>query len=228
MSGTVSISDIVVCIRAIWKKKWIVVVTVLIGFLLGLILKGGSSKDEYSTYTTIYSSTYGSYTESMAGVDAMLSYANVIMSNKVCERAITMLDTYELDVETLQEVLSVDYDSEISPIITITVTTNEEQECIDIANAVASAFIIEMQNITGERNVQVLDEAKSAEISSSALKQIAVMCLVLMMLSGVVTCGVIFVYEFFQTRLRTVSQISEMVDVKIIGIIPVYDRNAVK
>ena len=224
MRGTVSISDIIVCIRAIWKKKWMVIVAMIVGLLLGILIQADNKNDTYRATTTIYSSTYKSYTESMVGTSTMMSYASVIKSNKVCERALTMLERYSLDVESVLDMMEVSYDSEVSPIITITVTSEDGQKCVDVANAVASAFVIEMQGITSEQNVQVLDEAKGFELVRTAPVQLILMCGIMMILAGGAVAGCIFVYEFFQTRLRTVEQISEIVDVKVIGIIPEYSK----
>ncbi|MCR5756236.1 MAG: hypothetical protein K6G30_15665 [Acetatifactor sp.] len=219
MNEIVSFEDLYICFREMWRKKYMIVVAGVVGAIVGAIMSIGVKADEYQAVTTVYGSSYNSFVESDAVRGAVLDYATVVRSSSVVRRALNSINKLDLSVKDALEMFTVDYNSEDSPIVTITVTGNDKQFVGNFANALASSFIVEMQNITGLGKATVLDEAE-AEVSSSEIKQIAIQIIVFSFAFAALTGLVVFLYEFFQKKIRTVTQMEEMAGIKIIGVIP--------
>lgn len=223
MNEIVSFEDLYICFREMWRKKYMIVVAGIVGIIVGAIMSIGVKTDEYQAVTTVYGSSYNSALETDALRGVVLDYATVVQSSSVVIRALNSINKYDLTVKDALEMFTVDYDSEVSPIVTITVTGNDEQFVEDFANALASSFIVEMKNITGLGEARVLDKAE-AEVSSSEIKQIAIQIIIFSFAFAALTGLAVFLYEYFQKKIRTVTQMEEMAGIKIIGVIPMDEK----
>lgn len=225
------IENALVALREIWKKKVLVVLITFAGFLIALLLVNvlGNSIKYYSS-ATLFSAAYGSYSDTNEGVAIMNRYSDLIGSSRVCSRAAQALIKYNITVEELQEMVeeemiqvtgantssvSYGYKLEISAI------SDSEEMVLDIANAMASAFAAELNDLIGASAIQVMDEATEYEHFNSVN-----VFLYLLLFSGgafVVSCGVIFCMAFFSPWVRSVAQ-CERDDDLILGLLP-YVRN---
>ena len=93
-----------------------------------------------------------------------------------------------------------------------------------MANAVASAFVEEINNITGLNAVQVLDEANDSNLyrydSTSRKKVLAV----IVGISFALICAYIALLELFSGKVKSVEQCMEEDPDEIIGIIPKFEK----
>lgn len=152
--------DLIRCSKAVLQKWWIILISaVIVSGSTFIIAK--DIQDIYTAQTTVYSATYGSMIDSLAGLDVMQTYVEIIVSRKVADRAALLLGESEYTGDMIQGMVSTSYTEE-SAVLYIYANSTDSELSINIANAVAESFVIEAQNITGDNNIQILDQAKTA------------------------------------------------------------------
>jgi capsular polysaccharide biosynthesis protein len=177
----------------------------------------------YLSEATVYSMAYGSYQEALAGTNIMKTYADIVSSRKVAERAALIIGDDEVTAQTIQGMVSVNYVDK-SPILTIYATSISPQLTVKVANAVADAFIIEVKNIMGSDNVQLLDSAVDSSPYSNGGMSNTMKRLLYGGIGFILPCIVIALREILSTKLYSVNDASLNDELDIIGIIPVYEK----
>ena len=113
--------------------------------------------------------------------------------------------------------------SENSTVYYIYASSVDNYEAVRVANAVAEAFVIEIRNITGDENVQILDEAVESSLTFSGRSN-QIKNIILITLIGVFLCVITIVaISFFSTKIVTVKECSDNGELKILGVIPDFD-----
>lgn len=226
--------DIGRCVRALWLKKWIILVITILFAVIGVAVTIEERENTYSATATVYSAAFGSYAESKTGISAMNDYVDVATSHKVCQRAAYMLGRNGVDAATVMKSIKVvesetstgksasSYLSSDSAIIIITAETNDANVSMEMADAVAEAFVLEMENIIGTDSVQILDEAYDYEISSVGEIERWKIRIIAMGLGFVLSCCMVVFFEIFDGYVRTVREGSIRGDLPVIGVIPEY------
>ncbi len=214
----------------LWKQKLIVILVTLIGFLASFIYIGiVGIHTNYRATASIYSAVYGSYEDSEYGVEVMNSYASLLSSQRVCERAAASLLEYNITSSTLKSMMSsgriylsgASSDSKsYSNKLTLVVTMGSSEHVSDIANAVAQAFTDEINDLLGSTALQVLDES----VGYSSYKSINVKLYFVLFgaMAFIASAGIIFVKEFFSAYVYSVAQCEQNKEM-ILGMIP-YER----
>lgn len=211
----------------LWKFKLVVVLMTLVGFLAAVVfidIVGVSIN--YRSTATIYSMMYGSYEDSTDGVRVMNTYASLLGSANVCERAAATLQDPEITAEVLRNMVSAgriglsgaSTDSKSYGYrLTLVVSNTTQEKLTDITNAMAKAFVGEINDLIGNQTLQVMDNASSV----SAVKSLRVPVVVAFFGAAafVLTCGVIFVKEFLSPKVYSVAQ-CEAKESQILGLIP--------
>ncbi|SFB18993.1 Capsular polysaccharide biosynthesis protein [Acetitomaculum ruminis DSM 5522] len=221
------LENIKVSFRELWKKKWIIILTTILGGLCALVYIGIVGRSTYYTArASVFSAAYGSYEESATGVSAMNAYADIIGSSIVCERAAESLSEYGITSDKLKEMVSAGQiyvagastsSREYGYKLQIYASSRSSERAIPIANAMANAFTAELNAFLGQNIIQVMDEASSYSVSEkiNVKMYIAIFSAVGLVLSS----GIIFVCTFFSPWVRSVEQ-CEMKEENILGIIP--------
>lgn len=224
------IENIKTALYRLWKAKIYVVLMTALGAMLALIYIGVVGiRINYQTSATIYSMVYGSYEDSADGVAVMNTYAGLLGSSSVCDRAAASLQRADITGATLKNMVSQGriYLSGASSNsksygykLTLVTVASSPEKVIEISNAMANAFVDEINELLGTKTLQVMDEA----VRYSTMQSINVMLyIILFALVGFVgTCGVIFVKEFFSARVYSVAQCEPDKEL-ILGMIP-YDK----
>ena len=196
--------------------KWYLMV--IAGLLLGGIFYfwRESKTQTFTASASLYSAAYGSVSETTQVAKIMQSYASVIASNKITERAASILGDNTITGSYIRSIIGVSF-SDNSPIIYISANDTSVNRAIMIANAVAEAFIIEAQNLTGSEGVRILDKATTGyELSKGTKKYTA-----LGFLGGVLFVAVmIALFEIFSDRVYRVEDAELDGKLEIIGVIP--------
>lgn len=214
----------------LWKQKLIVVIMTLVGIMASFIYIGLIGIQTYYTTTaSIYSAAYGSYEDSADGVAVMNTYASLLGSQRVCERAAANLQGYNLSAANLKSMVNsgriylagASSDSRsYSYKLTLVVYSSGSEHIIEIANAMARAFVDEINDFIGTSSLQVLDEAMGYGTYKSINPTLYIVLFALA--AGILTAGVIFVKEFLSAYVYSVAQCEQNKDL-ILGIIP-YDK----
>lgn len=214
-------------IYRLWKYKLVVVLMTLVGCLAAIIYIGivGVRTNYYSS-ASIYSMVYGSYEDSTNGVKVMNTYAGLLGSPSVCERAAALMQDSDISANTLKNMVSsgqiylrgASTDSKSYGYeLTLVTRVASPDNVVDISNAMAIAFVDEINELMGTRTLQVLDEATRYSMAKSISVPLYIAFFGALAMIG--TCGIIFVKEFFSSKVFSVSQ-CESDNSLILGMIP--------
>ena len=188
------------------------------GLLLGGIFYNlrAMETQKYSASASLYSAVNGSVSESTTVAKVMQAYASVISSNKIADRAASILGDSKVTGSYIRAVISVSYSAD-SPILYIYATDSSRTRAAAIVNAVADAFIIEAQNLTGSDGVQILDKAIDAKEISKRVRLYTVLGL---FGGAMIMAMVIIIREIISDRVYRVEDAELNGKLEIIGIIP--------
>ena len=225
------IENALVSIREVWKKKLLVLLITIAGFLIALIYVSilGNSIRYYSS-ATLFSAVYGSYSDTTEGVAVMNRYSDLIGSSRVCSRAAQTLANHNISTEELQKMVSGGLirvsgantsSSSYGYKLTISVYSDSVELVLPITNAMASAFAAELNDLIGSSTIQVMDEA--TKYAAFHTVNVPLYLLVFAGAAFVVSCGVIFCLAFFSPWVRSVAQCEQDNDL-ILGLLP-YTKN---
>lgn len=221
------LENIKTALYRLWKFKMVVALMTLVGLLASVIyISVVGIGVNYRSYASIYSMVYGSYQESNNGVTVMNTYASLLGTSNVCERAAAILQDSEYSASRLRDMVSagrialggVSTNSKTySNKLTMVVTSSTPDKVPEIANAMAEAFVNEINDLLGSKTLQVVDNA----VTVQAYRTISVPLVVAIfgVVAFILTCGVIFVKEFFSARVYSVAQ-CEAKEELILGLIP--------
>ena len=99
-----------------------------------------------------------------------------------------------------------------------------QAEAIDVANAMAEAYSLEMTGITGNSSVRLLDSAQTATIVYEAEKQNVLYMIIGAVAGMFIALAWITVKEIFVVNLNAISDATLFGKLEIIGIIPDFDQ----
>lgn len=211
----------------LWTMKAIVIIFTLIGLCVSLVYIGivGIHTNYYS-YASIYSVVYGSYSESASGVTVMNTYSSMLGTTRVCERAADKLSGSGVSASRLRSMVNngniylsgASSDSKkYGYNLRLVVSSSSPENIVDIANAMASAYTDEINDLLGTSTLQVMDEA----IGYNTVSSINVKLYMLLFAAAgfALSAGIIFVKEFFSSRVYSVAQCEPDKDL-ILGLIP--------
>lgn len=215
--------DLSNCIRVIKRKIWIPIVGVIIGLLVGILIKPVAEPNVYEAYATVYNTSYGEYQQALNSVGAMKNYTDIVKSYKVCNRAQLLLGDSNLDIETIQDMIKVDF-GEKTYILSIYAYSEDSDTAIRLANAVADSFIIEIQNITGIDTAKVLDQANRSYLYKNGVKEQIIMYVLLAILGAVIAIGSVILSVVFSKKLRFISNCTLSGELEILGVIPIIEK----
>ena len=211
--------DFILSFKAVWYGKLICIMCGFIFFALGIFATlNADISNYYTAYTTVYSYSYGDVEESSIATSAMNSYADIATSQKVCERAASLIDGYSFSAGQISNMINVS--ASTSVVMKISATYVDGDAAIAVANAVAEAFVIEMKNVTGTDAVQLLDSANYAYQSTNGFKDLWTQRIMFFFVGFILAAAVIFVKELFSNKVRLVEQMILDENDFVLGIIP--------
>ena len=224
------LENIKTALYRLWKMKWLVVIMTLAGCGLFFIYIGivGVHTNYYAS-ASIYSAAYGSYEDTTGGVAVMNTYAPLLSSTRVSERAAIALQDEGISAAQLRGMVasgmiylsgassnSKSYGYKLS----LSVESPYTNKVDKIANAMSKAFADEINDLIGIPVLQVLDEATGYMTAPSIRTKL------FLFLFGaaafVLTCIVIFCVSFFSPKVYSVLQ-CECEKENILGMIPYHD-----
>ncbi len=227
MADTDLLENINAAFYRVWKLKSVVFMMTIIGLLTSFIFLGLIGvKTNYTATSSIFSAAYGSLSDSSDGVSVMNTYSSLLTSTRVCESAAAQLNDSSFSADVLKEMAedekiyisgantnSRDYGYKIN-LVTI---AEDPSDAINIANAMADAFVLEINDLAGGGTLQVMDEARDCEES----KSISILMVVALFtgISFVLAIMIIFTKEFFSEKVYTIPQCEQNEDL-ILGLIP--------
>ena len=215
MKGKSITFDLSRCLTALLKKSYIIIgIGVLFASLMFFYMK---DKPQYYTATaSVYSASIGSYAESAQGINIMQLYSNVIYSQKLADRAASLMNGNSISPIEIRSMASASY-SEDSPIMYITATNTDPNVVVPTANALAQSLVIEAQSITGTQAIQILDQATVFKAVQSKMKRNVLLAFAVGAFLSV--CAIVLP-ELLSDRVYRVEDAALDGELEILGIIP--------
>ena len=221
------LENIKVAFYRLWKMKIVVLLMTLIGLQAFRVYVGlAGVKTSYFATASIYSAVYGSYEDSMGGVTVMNQYASMLGSTRVCDRAAGSLQEYGITSNELRSMVAngnislsgASTDSKTyGTKLTLVVNVGTSEYVVDITNAMAKAFADEINDLLGVSTLQVMDEA--VEYTAHHSINLTLYFILFGAVAFVGTAGIIFIKEFFSSKVYSVAQ-CEQDERLILGMIP--------
>lgn len=225
MREDITIEDVYISLIALTKYKFLIIMVSIFTFLGGcFVALDINSQDIYSSTTTVYSSNYGSYEQTVTGINVLRNYSDVLKSRKICERAASYLNDVTLSATAIQGMITIST-NDSDNIINITAYSRNPETALELSNAVADAFVVEVSEITGSETVKVLDEAKDVYLSKSGMKKIAIFLVLSAFAGFAISCFLLFIKELFSDRLKTLNKCNILMEGNILGVLPRTDKN---
>ncbi len=218
------------CFRALVKKWWFMAVMAVLFGIAGLALTLEKEDDIYSATSSVYVMSAESYSQTQVGITAMNAYADIATSMKVCERAALLMGAENVTGEKIMEATTVStgeeemtsmYVQKNSTVMTVTCKSNNPVEAMEMAQAVAEAFVMEMENITGTDAVRMLDKPHAYKVAFDATQRQWLIRIVAFLVGAVFAVVIILFAEIFDTKARTIRECTMKDELPIIGVIPV-------
>lgn len=211
-----------------FKSKWFYVLfAVSLFFCVASIYVNQIRTLEYTSYTKIILNQASS--EAINSNDINLNqslvpdYTEIIKSKLVLNQVIDILDL-DLEYDELVRMINVSGVNDTA-VIKISVTNKDSNLACDIATTIANIFMKEIVEIYKLDNVSVLDEA---EVSLKSSSTSAFKIIIVAMLAGaVISCGIIFVFFYFDTTIKSEDVIESATGIPVIGVVP-FDGNVKK
>lgn len=220
LNEDIRFADFELSFSAVWRKKLVPIAVGLLCFIIGIILTlGGSVENVFHASASVYAAQLSNHTENYNITIAMADYTDLAKSTRVCERAAQMIPSYGLSAKDVQRLINVST-SGTGLTMNFSASSSNAALAVDLANAVAESFVIEMRSATGTNIVQMLDSADSSYKTSDGFRSLWKIR-ILFFLAGVAAASVvIFVKELFSDRVRLIEQCVLEDEDMILGILP--------
>lgn len=215
-------------LRYYLKKLPIIILATMLTLLLGYFYIEEMQVPMYHGTTTIIlvqknegeNNSYVTQNELTVNEKLVSTYSQIIKSRRVLDQVI---DSLELNTKTssLAENITVTAVSE-TPIIKVSVSNEDKEEAVEIANKIAEVFKEEVSKIYNLENISVIDEAivEDRPYNINVPKQMIIYGLVGIVLS----CGVIFIMYYFDNTIKNKKEIETKLNLPVLGEIPVAKK----
>ena len=228
--------DVFRCINALFKKKKIIACITALFLVIGVALTVNPGEDKYTASSTVYAAADGSYADASNAVTAMNAYLDVAKSYKVSQRAALIIGRSDVSATDVQEATYVNSSATTSKtsstissfmnssatIITFTATSTEPALAMEMADAMAQSYSIEMNSILNSDSVKILDNAYTYNKSTNATVETWKDRIKVTAVGFVLACLLVVICEIFDRKVRTIREASIRESIPVIGIIPDY------
>ncbi len=225
--------DVFRCMRALIKKWMFIALITILFFVGGFAYTIVPGENIYSAYATVYAASDSSFAEATSAVTAMNAYLNVAKSYKVSQRAALILGRGDVEAEDFMSSVSVNSSSKSSSqvsnfltasatIITFSARNRDPQLAMQMADAMAESFTVEMASILKTDSVKVLDNAYTYSLSYNAKLEAWKTRIKFALVGFALAVLVVLFSEIFDRKVRTVRDATIRNELPIIGIIPDY------
>lgn len=144
------------------------------------------------------------------------TYSEIIKSRTILNAVIRNLDL-DYSYSVLQNRITVSSVNN-TEIIRIAVADPDPKVATKIANEIAKVFVSEINKFYKLNNVSVLDRAENNSVPYNVnyLKDNAIY----IMIGLVLSCGIIFIFFYFDTTIKTSEEIEKKLGLTVVGIVP--------
>lgn len=216
--------DILDFFRYYVSKVFIVIIALILVLIIGNIYTHNFRKPLYKSDTTIVlvSDDVEKYTQTDLTFNKNLvaTYTNIVKSKKVLDKVIRDL-RLDYSYEQLYSNVNVK-DVDNTEIMQITVSDEDSELAMLIANMIVPIFSTEVERIYGIENVSVID---TAEISDTPYNVNNVKENLIFIMAGLLLGSIIvFVIYYFDTSIKSVEMLEDKLGLTVLGMVPKIER----
>ena len=199
-----------------------IIIAILCVLIIGNVFTLLTRVPLYQSYTSVVlvsenNTNLGTINSELQANNTLVStYSQIVKSRKVINKVINNLKL-DYSYKELNERVSVSSVEDTS-IIKIEVADPDREQAAKIANEVASVFMIEVQKFYHLDNVAVVDKAVAVDnpYNVNFIKD----NIIYLAIGIVLSFGVIFLFFYFDTTIKTSDEIEEKYGLTVLGIIP--------
>lgn len=206
------------CFYELWKKRNIIILTVIFSILVGIyMMLNVDEVGNYTATTSIYSVVYGSYDETVTEQTNLAEFSAIVGSSNVARRAATMLDNEYINDKYIQDMFSIDSNGNI---LYVHSYAYDAELAVNVANAVAEAFVVEYKNLTGAENIQVFEKAQQANSYGGDNNNKKMTMIIYTGVGFFLVCLIIVIHAIFSAKIQDFSECNMDGDIEILAVIP--------
>lgn len=207
----------------VWKNKFLIVAVTLLFLLIGILYASWQTvTNTYYAKATVYTIYGDTKQESSAVSEALTGYSDIVTSKKICERAEALIGDANINANMIRNMISASYNKSAT-VMTIAAYSDNRAVAVKVANAVAEAFVIEVQSITGSDRIQMLDRAEDVRMSSNGLEGMIKTIMMAGIAGFAISILVIVAIVIFSNKIKSVEQCLDEDEGEILGMIPFVD-----
>ena len=203
-----------------------VIATILVVLVFGGFYSFIFKTPMYQSSTTIVLTRESDDSQKYTQSDVLLNqnlvptYSNIIKSRSVLKQVINNKNL-DYTTEQLSNLITVS-SVEDTEIIKVTVMNENNEVAKDIANAIVPVFSKKVRGLYNINNVSVLDTAELATspCNMNYMKEI----LIYIMVGFILGSGAIFVIYYFDTTIKSASDVEEKLKLTVLGTVPTIER----
>jgi len=203
---------------ALISNFYFIIIATILSIIIGVVMTNTNTPDTYAATATIYSASYVSYRDSMEGRNAIMLYVDIVRSRKVAERASSLI-SHEIRPEQIMGMVTASF-SENSTLLTIRAVSVNAETAVAVVNAVATAFVQEVVNVTAMEGVKILDIANRAQLHSSGNSSSNRTRMIIALGGAVLSIVIIGCISLFDKRAAFPNELTLGGQIELIGAIP--------
>ena len=202
------------------RKWWLIVLLVLLGGSVGY-LSNLYSKPVYEAQTVLCV-MQNAAAEPLSEGDLVLGqymiqqYAQIISSRTVTSAILNNLKNLNISENQLRAMIKTAGSKE-SNVFIIGAEAADPNIAATVANATAQEFINSLNKLTNYKNIGVLDRATPPAYPNQNKTQAIFLGA---LLGFMISLSIIFILEYFNTKIRSAEDIENSLNLQVIGIIP--------
>ena len=222
--------DIKEIIYYIFKKKVWVILCCILGLIAGVVYTKFFVTPMYSSYSTVVlskptdtsvisSTTTGegiSQNDITLNSKLVATYSEIMKSRAVASEVKEKLGL-DISEEALMSNISVTAKDD-TEMLKIQVSNEDPVVAANVANSLSEVFSSKVKEIYNIENVTVIDTAiaSSSPYNVSYAKNAAIFGMVGLVLS----CGVLFIIFYFDTTIKSKSEVEDLLGLEVLAVIP--------
>lgn len=208
--------------RALIKKKAVIIIVFILSAAVGFLFNFKAKNNLYKATSKVYIASEIAYVEGSETSHVLQNYSDVVTSKKVADRAAMLLGDENYDGEIISGMVKCTY-TPSSPVYKIHVTSINPDKAVEVANSVASAFVMEVNLLNQNSKAQVLDDAYECKMIFNGLKR-QIINIALFAIIGMILCIVVIcIIAYNSKRVETVDDVTLDGEIEILGVIPNFD-----
>lgn len=163
-----------------------------------------------------------SFEDIIAGQSLISEYSAIISSNRVTGAVVEELNDPDVTQEALRSMISINSVND-TRIMRISIVDTDPVKAARIADVVANVFSEEIVNLYRIENVDIIDTAEVPVYPIAPEKRKNVVLTVFT--AFVFAIGIILLFDFLNTKIKTSEDVESRLDLSILGSIPVNESN---